>query len=550
VCGAIRVGLTDPEGNLSVSSIRLWLAAILLLSGAPLLAAPPAPTEARPGLPLSIGQRTVHVFRVPLGMFSPQERVDGARKRIELAIEQPGEGWTSARPTEQGIQIELDSKPLFLVLPGDANTLAGETPEDLANQATRVLQKVWSEARERRDPRAAIDALLRVALATVLLVLALVAMVKLQARLRQALSGHVSKRVEGLAPALFGRWLERLPVLAGRALTLCFWTLGMAVAYAYLNFSLSQFVLTRPAAERLSSSLGATGGDAMMAVAASLPGIFVAMIIFLLAWVATRIANEFFAGVETRPIASAKLNAHTAPTTRRIVNTLLWLFAVAMAYPYLPGSHTEAFKGLSVVVGLMASIGASGIVGQIASGVMIVYTYALTKGEYVRIQEYEGIVSEIGLFETRLRTGLGEEISLPNAYVLGNVIRNFSRVDDGNVSVIETGVTIGYDTPWRQVHAMLLEAGATVAEVRRDPPARIVQRALSDFYVDYTLVVYVDAQVQAVRARILSDLNAAILDCFNRYGVQIMSPHYQRDPETPKLVPEAAWYPPPARPPE
>jgi hypothetical protein len=190
VCGAIRVGLTDPEGNLSVSSIRLWLAAILLLSGAPLLAAPPAPTEARPGLPLSIGQRTVHVFRVPLGMFSPQERVDGARKRIELAIEQPGEGWTSARPTEQGIQIEIDSKPLFLVLPGDANTLAGETPEDLANQATRVLQKVWSEARERRDPRAAIDALLRVALATVLLVLALVAMVKLQARLRQALSGH------------------------------------------------------------------------------------------------------------------------------------------------------------------------------------------------------------------------------------------------------------------------------------------------------------------------------------------------------------------------
>jgi hypothetical protein len=116
------------------------------------------------------------------------------------------------------------------------------------------------------------------------------------------------------------------------------------------------------------------------------------------------------------------------------------------------------------------------VVGQIASGVMIVYTYALKKGEYVRIQDYEGTVTELGLFVTRLRTGLGEEIALPNAFVLGNVTRNFSRIDGRRRLRARLQVTIGYDTPWRQVHAMLLEAAARSPRSASDPAAYVVQR--------------------------------------------------------------------------
>jgi small-conductance mechanosensitive channel len=217
-----------------------------------------------------------------------------------------------------------------------------------------------------------------------------------------------------------------------------------------------------------------------------------------------------------------------------------------MAYPYLPGSHTEAFKGLSVLVGLMVSIGASGVIGQIASGMMIVYTYALKKGEYVRIQDYEGTVTELDLFVTRLRTGMGEEIALPNAFVLANVTRNFSRASSGKAYVLDATVTIGYDTPWRQVHAMLLEAAATIPEILSTPPAYVVQTALADFYVAYRLIVQVDADAPSTRARVASDLHAAIQDAFNRYGVQIMSPHYLGDPQTPKIVAASAWTPPPA----
>lgn len=530
------------------------LPALLLLSLSLCLSALQAraePATATQAVPLEIGNRTIHVFRAPLGAFTASERAEGARRRIAAAFAKDGEGWTSVRPTEQGLQVELDGKPLFYVLPGDANALAGETPEELANQASHVLQKAWAEAQERRDPKAGLDAFLRVGLATVLLLAVLTISVKLSAKLRGTLVGRLAGWLSATAAQrLSDRSVTLLPALVDRLLILATWLLGMFLVFVFLTYSLAQFVVTRPASESFSNSILGLAGDALTAVAGALPGLFIAVTIFLVTWVVTRISAEFFDSVADKPVERARLNAHTAPATRRIVNASLWLFAVAMAYPYLPGSHTEAFKGLSVILGLMVSIGASGIVGQIASGVMIVYTYALKKGEYVRIQDYEGTVTELGLFVTRLRTGLGEEIAIPNALVLGNVTRNYSRLQEGKGYVLDTTVTIGYDTPWRQVHALLTEAAGTIPEIMADPAAYVVQTALDDFYVAYKLVVCVNTDVPATRARVASDLHAAIQDAFNRHGVQIMSPHYLGDPAGPKMVAETDWYAAPARRPE
>lgn len=525
---------------------RAWgFLALLLLLLAALTVVQAAENE---GAPLVIGNRTIHVFRASLGMFSPAERAASARRRIERTLEQSSEGWTSIKPGQQGIEVLLDGTPLFLVLPGDAQELAGETPEDLANNASRMLQKAWSEARERHDPRASLTALLKVALASLLLLVVLALIVKGSFKLRTGLIRRLAKRLKGLpANSVLYRLAGFLPSLLTRGLILLSWLLGLFLVFVFLTYSLAQFVLTRPASETLSQSLLTITAQAFSAIAEALPGMFIAVIIFLAAWMATRISTEFFAGVTTRPDDSSLLNAHTAPATRRIVNASLWLFAIAMAYPYLPGSHTDAFKGLSVLVGLMVSIGASGVIGQIASGMMIVYTYALKKGEYVRIQDYEGTVTELDLFVTRLRTGMGEEIALPNAFVLANVTRNFSRASSGRAYVLDATVTIGYDTPWRQVHAMLLEAAATIPEILATPPAYVVQTALADFYVAYRLIVQVDAETPSTRARVASDLHAAIQDAFNRYGVQIMSPHYMADPQTPKVVAASECSPPPAK---
>ena len=163
----------------------------------------------------------------------------------------------------------------------------------------------------------------------------------------------------------------------------------------------------------------------------------------------------------------------------------------------------------------------------------------MSVGDYVRSGEVEGVVLQIGLFTTRLRTIAGVEVSIPNNVVLSGQLHNFSRHPDGPGMWMETGVTIGYDTPWRQVHRLLLQAASSTAGVAADPPPFVLQTALSDFYVDYRLRVRVAEVLR--RALVLSELHAQIQDAFNAEGVQIMSPNYEADPESPKLVPRAHW---------
>ncbi len=507
--------------------------------------------EATAEAPLTIAHRTVHVFRAPLGTFTAAERAEGARKRIERALEQEGAGWTSVKSTPNGFVVDLDEKPMFYVLPGDANELAGETPEELANRASRILQKVWQEARERRDPEITLRASLHVLIAAFLLAAAILLIQRGARWFRRHLAALTEKHLESLPSGVIGsRVTSLIPVAVERLLVVAAWLSSLLALFLFLTYSLGQFAVTRPASENLSQSVSQLFLQILHGITNFLPGLFISTLIFLVGWGATRVSTEFFAHVETRPPGSGILNGHTAPATRRVVNASLWLFAIAMAYPYLPGSHTEAFKGVSVILGLMVSIGASGLIGQIASGVMLAYTNALLVGEYVRILDCEGTVTELGTFVTRLRTGTGEEIALPNSLVLSNVTRNFSRESTGKGFLLDTSISIGYDTPWRQVHALLLEAAQQIPEISGSREPFVVQSALSDFYVIYKLVVYVDSEQPSVRAMVMSRLHAAIQDAFNRHGVQIMSPQYFEDPKKPKVVPESNWYLSPAKPPQ
>jgi small-conductance mechanosensitive channel len=187
----------------------------------------------------------------------------------------------------------------------------------------------------------------------------------------------------------------------------------------------------------------------------------------------------------------------------------------------------------------MVSLGASGIVGQAAGGFTILYSRTMSVGDLVRSGDVEGIVTHIGLFTTRIRTITGVEVSIPNTVVLGGQLQNYSRNPEGPGMWLETGITIGYDTPWRQVHRLLLEAAAKTDKIQATPAPYVLQTALSDFYVEYRLRARV-AELLG-RAQVLSDLHAEIQDAFNAAGVQIMSPNYEADPEQPKLVLPKHW---------
>jgi len=240
------------------------------------------------------------------------------------------------------------------------------------------------------------------------------------------------------------------------------------------------------------------------------------------------------------------LHKETASATHRIVSVVVWGFGIAVAYPFIPMSNSDAFKGLSVMFGFMLTIGSAGIVNQLMSGLVLVYSRALSVGDFVDIGGTVGVVSELGVLSTKIIDMRNEEVTIPNAVLVGNSIRNYSRLAGERGTLVSTKVTIGYDTPWRQVHAMLIAAAEQTPGLRGAPKPFVYQRGLADFYVEYELFAYMDQPLN--RVPVLSALYGNIQDQFNSHGVQIMSPHFVLQPKSNVVVAPADWYASPAEP--
>jgi small-conductance mechanosensitive channel len=509
----------------------------------------PAGSEApaSPPADLKIANRHIVTLRADAFGAPPAERVRVISSAVPALVDRGGALEVSTAPIQGGVAVLIDGMLVFRILDGDVNRESGETANGVAVEAARNLETALAEIREARDSRALLPAIGYSLLATLLAFVALWLIWRVQRSVIARLRSFGRKKRESLLP----RWsshlvgagaLERLLVVPAGLLA---WLLALFVVYNWLGFLLERFPYTRPWGEALFDNLFAVLASLATGVAGALPGLFFAALIFYLTRVLTRAVRAFFDGVEAGRIPVAWVDEVTARPTSRLINAVIWLFAFVAAYPYIPGTSSEAFKGIGVFVGLMLSIGSSGIVNQAVSGLMLMYTRALRPGEFVKIGETEGTVKSVGFVNTRIETLRHEEVSIPNAVVAATVTHNYSRLaGDGGVAV-PTKVTIGYDTPWRQVQSMLLLAAERTQTIAREVPPRVLQTALLDFYVEYTLLVRIADP--AKRLTMLGELHGHIQDVFNEHGVQIMSPNYETDPAEPKLVPPEKWYSPPAQ---
>ena len=277
----------------------------------------------------------------------------------------------------------------------------------------------------------------------------------------------------------------------------------------------------------------------------SIPNLFVILVIFLIAQWLVRISKTFFTEVENQVVTISWLDSDAARPTMKIMNGVIWIFAIVMAYPYIPGSSTDAFKGIGMFLGLLISLGASSMVGQVIGGMVLMYSRAMKVGDIVQIGEYYGKVLEIGFFATKLRTLKNEEINIPNSLMMGSTTKNFTRISKNEGLIAHSSVTIGYDVPWRQVHAMLINAAEKTEGIQKKPAPFVLQKDLKDFYVEYEINAYVEKPEGIMK--IMSELHSNIQDEFNRHGVQIMSPNYEDQPDKKVWVPEEKWYEAPAK---
>ena len=495
---------------------------------------------------LSFANRPIVTLRARVLGRDPADRVASATRVLDELIADGHSGPIESRPFAGGRIISVASRGIVALTAFDVDNLAGETVEGVTAQAIVRLQQALAEADEARTPQRLLVATGLASLGLAVGFLLLWALVRTHRRFAGRLVEVAEEKLAqtGLTDVVSLRASRVLEFQRGllRAVTI---GAGMVVVYSTFTFVLRRFPYTRPWGESMRGFLFTTVEDLALGVVNAIPGLFTVALIVLIMRFILRLLGIWFNAVEAGRTRVQWLYPETAQTTRRLVTALMWLFTIVVAYPYLPGSQTDAFKGVSVFLGLMLTFGSSGLVNQIMSGFMVTYSRAVRVGDYVRIGDVEGTVLHLGILSTKLKTFRGEEATIPNSVVVSQTTTDYSRFAEVNETFTPTSVTIGYDTPWRQIHAMLLLAAERTPGVRVEPKPYVLQEALQDFYVKYTLFVCLDAQDQ--RYFTLNILHAQIQDLFNEYGVQIMSPNYLADPASPKLVAKKDWYASPAR---
>ena len=539
--------------------MRRLLAAVVLAGSAGVVGAQPPP-GAVPGpgpttiqaeasgeaATVSFFNRSIVVLRARVLGRGPGERAAGAVRMLEDLVNQGVTGPVEARPLEPGFLILVGSRTVFGLTPPDIDDLSGDTLESVTRDAVARLQQAVTEAHEARTPRALLRS---VALAGVALTAGVLALWGISRSRRAA-----ARRLIDLSAKTMARTgvataeqlhATRVIEIERRLVNAVAFVLDALIIYVVVTFVLRRFPFTRPWGESMRGFLIDTAQTLGLSAANAIPGFFTVALILLIARLFTRLVAAYFNAVEGGRIdAPPWMHPETAQPTRRLLTAGTWLFAIVVAYPYLPGSGTDAFKGVSVFVGLMFTLGSAGIVQHVMSGFMITYSRALRVGDFVKIGEVEGTVTHVGILSTKVRTPRREEITIPNAVVTSQTTIDYSRFAQTDGVMTPTSVTIGYDAPWRQVEALLIAAAERTPGVRREPRPIVIQAALEDFYVKYVLMVCLEQQER--KALTLHHLHANIQDLFNEHGVQIMSPNYEADPAGPKIVAKENWYAAPA----
>jgi len=518
---------------------------------APAAAVPPAalPSEeaerALATAPVVIdGRAVVHVRGV--ASFPAGERARLIAERIEAAARDASVPLRVEKtPAAEGIHLRAGSRPLMVVTAADGR-LEGVESAVLANLFATRMEAAMQAYREARSPAVLLRAAQRAAAATLGLLLLIVLALASLKRIDRRISRTFDERIHSVQIQSFeivrAQRLRDLLRAVTRLVRLA--VLGVIV-YLWLQYVLGLFPQTRPLAERLLQLLLDPLWRMSSGLVAQLPSLaFLLVLFFLTRWM-LRLVKLFFESVEKRRVELSNFEAEWAMPTYRIVRVAVVAFALVVAYPYIPGSRSAAFQSLSIFLGVMLSIGSSSFIANIIAGYSMTYRRAFRVGDRIQVGEVFGDVSEIRLQVTHVRSVKNEEIVVPNSGLLNSNVVNYSALARSRGLILHTTVGIGYETPWRQVEAMLLLAAERTPGLLREPAPFVLQKSLGDFCVVYEINVYCD--VPAEMATLYSRLHQNILDVFNEYGVQIMTPAYEGDPEQAKLVPKAKWWSAPAR---
>lgn len=298
----------------------------------------------------------------------------------------------------------------------------------------------------------------------------------------------------------------------------------VAILYIFIPLLLGFFPPTRAFILKYLQYIMAPIYAVAGAIIGFIPNLFFIVVIVIITRYILRFAKTFFNEIKTGHIAFPGFHAEWAEPTSKLLRTLIIIFAVVVASPYLPGFGSPAFQGISIFLGVLLSLGSTAAIANIVAGAVLTYMRPFKAGDRVRIADTMGDVVEKTLLITRIKTIKNVEITIPNAMVLGSHMINFSALAEEQGLIIHTSVTIGYDAPWRQVYDLLISAARSTQHILGEPAPFVLQTSLDDYYVSYELNAYTAHAKELLQ--IQSELHQNIQDKFNEAGVEIMSPAF------------------------
>lgn len=479
--------------------------------------------------PVLLNNDTLFSLYTRIGSFGPEERALAITRRIDKLYQDYAFHPDSLQlaATENGYDI-LYNRDIVIMSVSQLDALWLNTSSD--SLARGYQARIISVVTQERKANSLQNWVKRIGLMCFILsLLSLVIYVinKLFRRTAGYIKGKKGIYLKGLTVRqirlLTPEQQEQFALSAARIL----WIL-LIILCVYISLLLLSgiFAATEKWTDKLIDWILTPARAALHAIIDFLPNLFTILVIYFIFRYTIKAIRYFTIEIEKGNIKLSGFYREWARPTFNIVKFLLYAFMLVLVFPFLPGSDSTAFKGVSVFLGILLSLGSSSAITNMVAGLVITYMRPFKIGDRVKIGEVSGDVIEKTMLITRIRTIKNEDITVPNSAVLSSSTINYSanaRPDQPGL-ILHTTVTIGYDTPWKKMHQALLVAADRTEYLQKDPAPFVLQTSLDDFFVSYQLNAYTKEPNK--QALIYSDLHQNIQDACNEAGIEIMSPHY------------------------
>ncbi len=479
------------------------------------------------GVPVVVYEDTLFYIFAKLGPFNPSQRAASISEKVEFLCKSESyrsEGLSVFRSIESD-DILYEETILLSVTDRDA-FWQGEPRAVLSEMYRKMLDDEILTYHETHSLSNTIWRFSMLALVIVGFIIGITLLNKGFSTINKRVMLRSSKYIKGIRLRDYEfLTIDKEKQLIRVILKIIKWTLILIIVYLALPAIFSIFPATEGIAATLIGYVMSPLRSFFSSVVAYIPSLISIIVILVVSHYFVKLLSFFASELRLGNLQIAGFYPEWAKPTLNIFKIIVYAFTFIVIFPYLPGSESPVFQGVSVFLGLLISLGSSSAISNIIAGLVITYMRAFRIGDRVRIGDVTGDVLEKNLLVTRLRTIKNEDVSIPNSAILSGSTVNFSSSARASGLILYSTVTIGYDVPWREVHKLLIESALKCDHVEEKPEPYVLQTSLDDFYVSYQINFY--TYQAGLAAKVYSQLHSHIQDNFNKAGVEIMSPHYR-----------------------